>query len=60
MSNAETLQRVSNTLEKVSVRGREDLDRMLGCIQALDRLKNEMVVETKKEDEPHDKSNQTA
>lgn len=32
------LSKVLNTLNLISVNGKDDLDRMLGCIQALERV----------------------
>lgn len=42
MSESEIIIAIRNTLCTVSVAGRENLDRLLGAIQALDRLEEMM------------------
>lgn len=42
MTNRELIRAVVHTLEKVEVRGSENMDRMLGCIQALGKMEQEM------------------
>ena len=38
MSTKETLSIVVNTLNGIEVRGKENLDRLLGCIQTLEQV----------------------
>lgn len=48
MNTLETLQAVINTLNQVSVSGYENLNRLLGSIQTLDKLKNELKTQDEK------------
>ena len=38
----ELLRKVLSTLDKVEVRGRENIDRMLACMQALEKVADAM------------------
>lgn len=42
MNIATTLQAVINTLNRIPVSGAENLDGMLGCIQVLEKLKDDI------------------
>lgn len=44
------LEAVSQTLNKVEVKGRENLDMLLGCINILDQTAAQMRKETPKEE----------
>jgi len=38
----DTIQKVINTLNTITVNGKQNLDRLLGCIMALERVLSEM------------------
>lgn len=38
-----TIRSIIYTLDKIEVRGRQNIDSMLGCMQALDRLLQQVV-----------------
>lgn len=38
-----TIRSIMYTLEKIEVHGRQNIDSMLGCMQALDRLLKQVV-----------------
>lgn len=40
----EIIENIIFTLERVSVRGKDDMSRMLGVIQALENLKKELAI----------------
>ena len=48
MNTIEKIQAVQNTLEKVSVAGAENWNRMLGCWQTLQEVKKEMIADASK------------
>lgn len=43
MDNKELLRLIIRTLETIEVRGRENLDKMLGCIIRLERMANDIA-----------------
>lgn len=43
----ELIRRVLNTLDKIEVKGRDNLDKMLGCMQTLQKVANEMAANNK-------------
>lgn len=45
MNTAETIQQVINTLDKITVSGYDNMNKMLGCMQALNRIKTELATE---------------
>ena len=49
MDKATIIQAVINTLNEIPVSGAANLDRMLGCIQMLAKLKAEVEAEVSKE-----------
>ena len=52
MTPIETVQAVINTLNQVSVSGYENLNRLLGSIQTLDKLKIELKTQNEKKTDP--------
>lgn len=43
MDTATTIQAIINTLNTIPVSGAENLDRMLGCIRTLEKMRADMV-----------------
>lgn len=43
--NVRIITRVLYTLEQVEVRGKQNLDKLLGCMQALEALKESLAAE---------------
>lgn len=43
----ELIRKVLNTLDKVEVRGKDNLDKMLGCMQALQKVADAMAANRK-------------
>lgn len=39
----ELIRKVLNTLDKVEVKGKGNLDKLLGCMQALEKVANELA-----------------
>lgn len=47
------LSKVINTLDNVEVKGKENLDALLGCILTLERLKTALTEEVKSNEADH-------
>lgn len=50
ISNADVIQIVINTLDSVEVRGKDNMSKLLGCIQALEKIIEQARNETQSED----------
>ena len=54
MKHGERLKAVRRTLEEIDVRGRDNIDKMLGCMMTLDRI---IAEESRRAQEAKDESN---
>ena len=53
MNFLQFLATLENTLEQISVRGKEDIDRMEGIFFAITKMRKEIILEMGKEENPN-------